>query len=63
MENKQFFLSCLGVLCLTGVAVYWINNSYKLSLVNTEVRRVQAEVDKTKAEEGFKFKFGLTKDN
>jgi hypothetical protein len=52
---KENAVAVLAIVCVAGVAAFWIHNSYRLA-------GVRAEVDKIKAVEGKKFKFGTTTD-
>jgi hypothetical protein len=52
---KENAVIVLVILCVAGVASFWIHNSYRLA-------EVRAEVDKMRAVEGRKFKFGTTTD-
>lgn len=55
MWFRENALALIITLCVTGVAVFWVHNSYRLATV-------KAEVEKVKAVEGRKFKFGTTHD-
>ncbi len=52
---KENAILVIITLCVTGVLGFWIHNSYRLAQVNAEVKKIQAE-------EGRKFKFGVTSD-
>ena len=52
---KANTLHVLITLCVTGVAAFWIHNSYRLA-------EIRAEVEKVKAVEGKKLRFGVTKE-
>lgn len=52
---KENAIILLIILCVTGVISFTIHNSFRLAIV-------KAEVQKFKAEEGLKLKFGITKD-
>ncbi len=52
---KENALAVIITLSAAGVAVFWIHNSYRLA-------EVKADVEKVKAYEGKKYKFGTTSD-
>ena len=63
-ENIAYRWMVTIVLLVIGASVVLTVShcSVKQILETTEIQRIKAETDKIKAEEGFKIKFGLTRE-
>jgi hypothetical protein len=56
---KEYGFWLIVMACVTAGVITIANNNYKLALVQAQVKETIAT---TKAEEGLKFKFGITKE-